>query len=179
MPPGLTLYKRALSADSLAEFGAGKGGLRAAVGYAYRGSAFNSLGTLRYVNGSLAGNKPELSGNLSAEYRQPVWAVRGGVDTRTLLSDPGSFTAQAALGGTAYIGERFGVGAWGRVLTQPSTGTTQAGYGLEASVRALPGTWLTAGYNLAGFEGIGNQYTKKGAYVRLDLTVDETIGGVK
>ncbi|QFP78177.1 DUF11 domain-containing protein [Deinococcus sp. AJ005] len=168
-----------LSADSLAEFGAGRGGLRAAVGYAYRNSAFNSLGTLRYVNGSLAGNKPELSGNLSAEYRQPVWAVRGGVDTRTLLNDPGSFTAQAALGGTAYIGERFGVGAWGRVLTQPSTGTTQTGYGLEASVRALPGTWLTAGYNLAGFEGIGNQYTKKGAYVRLDLTLDETVGGGK
>ncbi|WP_245616372.1 DUF11 domain-containing protein [Deinococcus radiopugnans] len=168
-----------LSADSLAEFGAGKGGLRAAVGYAYRNSAFNSLGTVRYVNGSLAGNKPELSGNLSAEYRQPRWAVRGGVDTRTLLNDPGSFTAQAALGGTAYLGERFGVGAWGRVLTQPSTGTTQAGYGLEASVRALPGTWLTAGYNLAGFEGIGNQYTKKGAYVRLDLTVDETVGGGK
>ncbi|OLV19012.1 DUF11 domain-containing protein [Deinococcus marmoris] len=171
--------KLTLSADSLAEFGAGKGGLRAAVGYAYRNSAFNSLGTLRYVNGSLAGNKPELSGNLSAEYRQPVWAVRGGVDTRTLLNDPGSFTAQAALGGTAYIGERFGMGAWGRVLTQPSTGTTQAGYGLEASVRALPGTWLTAGYNLAGFEGIGNQYTKKGAYVRLDLTLDETVGGRK
>nr|WP_244977248.1 DUF11 domain-containing protein [Deinococcus humi] len=165
-----------LTADSLAEFGAGKGGLRAAVGYAYRNSAFNSLGTVRYVSGSLAGNKPELSGNLSAEYRQPAWAVRGGVDTRTLLNDPGSFTAQAALGGTAYLTDCFSVGAWGRVLTQPSTGTTQTGYGLEASVRALPGTWLTAGYNLAGFDGIGNQYTRKGAYVRLDLTVDETLG---
>lgn len=168
-----------LSADGLAEFGAGKGGLRAAVGYAYRGGALSSLGTVRYLSGSLAGGRPELGGNLSAEYRQPAWAVRGGVDTRTLLNDPGSFTAQAALGGTAYLGNRFGVGAWGRVLTQPGTGTTQAGYGLEASVLALPGTWLTAGYNFKGFEGIGNGYTKKGAYVRLDLTVDETVGGGK
>jgi hypothetical protein len=174
LTPGLVL-----SADGLAEFGAGKGGLRAAVGYAYRSRAFNSLGTVRYVRGSLAGNRGELSGNLSAEYRQPGWALRGGLDTRTLLNDPGSFTAQAALGGTAYLTDRFGVGAWGRVLTQPSTGGSQTGYGLEASVRALPGTWLTAGYNLAGFDGIGNQYTKQGAYVRLDLTVDETFGGEK
>ena len=171
--------KLTLSADSLAEFGAGKGGLRAAVGYAYRNSAFNSLGTVRYVNGSLAGNKPELSGNLSAEYRQPVWAVRGGVDTRTLLNDPGSFTVQVSLGATAYVTDRFGVGAWGRVLSQPGTRTSVSGYGVEASVLALPGAWLTGGYNLAGFTGIGNMYTRKGAYVRLDLTVDETLGGKK
>ena len=176
---GQVTPKLTLSADSLAEFGAGEGGLRAAVGYAYRNSAFNSLGTVRYVSGSLAGNRPEVSGNLSAEYRQPGWAVRGGVDTRSLLNDPGSFTAQGALGGTAYIGDRFGVGAWGRVLSQPATSTTTLGYGLEASVRALAGTWLTAGYNFRGFEGLpsAGMYTKQGAYIRLDLTVDETVGG--
>ncbi|GGM18818.1 DUF11 domain-containing protein [Deinococcus aerophilus] len=170
-----------LTADGLAEFGAGKSGLRAAVGYAYRNSAFNSLGTVRYLSGTLAGGQPEVSGNLSGEYRQPAWAVRGGLDTRTLLNDPGSFTAQAALGGTAYLGDRFGVGAWGRVLNQPATGTTTLGYGLEASVRAFPGTWLTAGYNFKGFEGLPSAglYTRQGAYLRLDLTVDETVGGRK
>ena len=71
---------------------------------------------------------------------------------------------------------RIGVGAWGRALTQPGSGTTQYGYGLEASFRALPGTWITAGYNPQGFTGLGTTYTKQGAYLRLDLTLDETLG---
>ena len=170
-----------LTADGLAEFGAGKNGQRLAFGYAYRNRALSSLGYLRLVRGTLAAGTPELSSGLSAEYRQPTWAVRGGVDTRTLLNDPGSFTAQGYLGGTAYLTERFGIGAWGRMLTQPATNTTQLGYGLEGSVRALPGTWLTAGYNFAGFEGLpsAGTYTKRGLYLRLDLTVDETLGGRK
>ncbi|EYB66989.1 hypothetical protein DEIPH_ctg055orf0020 [Deinococcus phoenicis] len=170
-----------LTADGLAEFGRGKNGQRLAFGYAYRNRALNSLGYLRLVQGTLAGGKPELSSGLSAEYRQPGWAIRAGADTRTLLNDPGSFTAQASLGGTAYLSDRFGVGAWGRVLTQPSTGTTQLGYGVEGSVLALPGTWLTAGYNFKGFEGLpsAGMYTRQGAYVRLDLTLDETLGGTK
>ncbi|MBZ9712400.1 DUF11 domain-containing protein [Deinococcus multiflagellatus] len=168
-----------LSADGLGEFGAGKSGVRAAVGYAYRNRTFNSLGTVRYVNGSLAGGQPELSSNFAAEYRQPTWAARAGLDTRTLLADPGSFTAQLGLGATYYVTDRIGLGAWGRTLTQPSSGTAQYGYGLEASFRALPGTWITAGYNPAGFTGLGNAYTKQGAYLRLDLTLDETLGGEK
>ncbi|KEF33453.1 hypothetical protein RDMS_12295 [Deinococcus sp. RL] len=170
-----------LSADGLAEFGLGKNGQRFSLGYAYRNNALNSLGYVRYVQGTLAGGNPALSAGASAEYRQPAWAVRGGVDTRTLLNDPGSFTAQGYLGGTAYLTERFGIGAWGRMLTQPATGTTQLGYGLEGSVRALPGTWLSAGYNFAGFEGLpsAGTYTKRGLYLRLDLTVDETLGGRK
>ncbi len=165
-----------LTADGLMEFGAGKNGQRAALGYAYRNRTFNSLGTVRYVNGTLAGNQPELSSTFAAEYRQPTWAVRAGVDTRALLNDPGSFTAQFGASGTYYVTDRVGVGAWGRALTQPSSQNTQYGYGLEASVRALPGTWITAGYNPAGFTGIGNTYTRQGAYLRLDLTIDETLG---
>nr|WP_246363441.1 autotransporter outer membrane beta-barrel domain-containing protein [Deinococcus budaensis] len=170
-----------LTADGLAEFGLGKNGQRFSLGYAYRNSAVNSLGYVRLVQGSLAGGTPQLNTGVSAEYRQPTWAVRGGVDTRALLSDAGSFTAQAYLGGTAYLTDRFGVGAWGRVLTQPATNTTALGYGVEGSVRALPGTWLTAGYNFAGFEGLpsAGTYTKQGLYLRLDLTVDETLGGKK
>lgn len=170
-----------LTADGLAEFGLGKNGQRFSLGYAYRGSALSSLGYVRYVQGTLAGGNPQLNTGVSAEYRQPAWAVRGGVDTRVLLNDAGSFTAQGYLGVTAYLTDRFGVGAWGRMLTQPATNTTQLGYGLEGSVRALPGTWLTAGYNFAGFEGLpgAGTYTKRGLYLRLDLTVDETSGGKK
>ena len=168
-----------LTADALAEFGAGKNGQRAALGYAYRGQTFNSLGSVRYTSGTLSGGNPELSSNLSAEYRQPGWALRGYADTRTLLNDRSSFTAQAGLSGTAYLTDRIGVGAWGHVIAQPATGTTEYGYGLEGSFRALPGTWLTLGYNPHGFSGIGTAYTRQGAYLRLDMTLDETLGGQK
>ena len=75
------------------------------------------------------------------------------------------------------------MGAWGRALIQPASSTAQVGYGLELSARALPGTWLSLGYNFAGFDGLSTQggaYTKQGAYLRLDLTLDETVlGGQK
>ncbi|ANE42764.1 COG1361 family protein [Deinococcus puniceus] len=167
-----------LTADALAEWSADKSGLRASLGYAYRNRTFNSLGYARYLQGSLGGTQPELSTGLSAEYRQPTWAVRGGLETRTLLNDTASFTLQAQIGGTAYITDRFGVGAWGRMITQPSSGSTAYGYGLEASVRPLQGTWLTAGYNPVGFVGLpsAGTYTKQGLYLRLDLTIDENLG---
>ncbi|GGS01883.1 DUF11 domain-containing protein [Deinococcus sedimenti] len=165
-----------LTADGLVEFGAGKNGQRAALGFAYRNRTVNALGSVRYVNGTLAGNQPELSSNLAAEYRQPTWAVRAALDTRTLLNDTGSFTAQLGLNGTYYVTDRVSVGAWGRVITQPGSQTTQLGYGLEASYRALPGTWITAGYNPQGFTGLGGPDTRRGAYIRLDLTLDETLG---
>jgi len=170
-----------LTADGLVEFGAGKNGQRFAVGYAYRQRSVSSLGYLRYVNGTLAGNRPELSSGVSAEYRQPAWAIRGGVDTRTLLNDPGSFTVQGYVGGTLYLTNRFGVGGWARMLTQPGSSMNVLGYGVEASVLAVPGTWLTAGYNIKGFEGLPSAatYTKQGLYLRLDLTLDETLGGKK
>ena len=170
-----------LTADALAEFGQDRDGQRLSLGYAYRGDRLSSLGYARYLQGTLAGNAPELSTGLSAEYREPTWALRGGLETRTLLADQGSFTWQGSLGGTAYLGERFGVGAWGRVLSQPASQTTQYGVGLEGSFRALPGTWLTAGYNFKGFDGLTSSaaYTKPGAYLRLDLTLDETLGRKK
>lgn len=164
-----------VTADGLVEFGAGKNGQRAALGYAYRNRTFNSLGTVRYVNGTLADNKPELSSNLAAEYRQTNWAVRGALDTRTLLNDTSSFTMQGGLSGTYYVTDSIGVGAWGHAISQPATSSLQYGFGLEASVRALPGTWITAGYNPVGFTGIGSAYTRQGAYLRLDLTLDETL----
>lgn len=180
-----------LTADALAEYAptvqngdqteAGKNGQRFSLGYAYRNRTLNSLGYVRYVNGTLAGEKPELTSGLSAEYHQPTWAVRGGVDSRTLLTDKDSFSWQAYIGGTAYLTDWFGVGAWARSFNQPASGYNALGYGLEGSLRALPGTWVSAGYNFKGFDGISTAgtYTKQGAYLRLDLTLDETLGGAK
>ncbi|MFC3862296.1 DUF11 domain-containing protein [Deinococcus antarcticus] len=170
-----------LTADGLMELGQEKDGQRFSLGYAYRARTLASLGYVRYINGTLAGNNPELSTGFSAEYRQPNWAVRGGVDTRTLLKDKDSFTWQASVGGTAYLTDRFGFGAWGRMIGQPASGYQAIGYGVEGSVLALPGAWLTAGYNFKGFEGLpsAGTYTRQGAYLRLDLTLDETLGGKK
>lgn len=168
-----------LTADGLAQFGAGQDGSRFNVGYAYRNSAFNSMGYLRYINGSFAANQPKLTTGLSAEYRRPSWGVRAGVDTRTLLNDGGSFTAQGYLNGKYYFNDFLAAGAWGIGFWQPSTNTQAFAYGLEGSVRALPGFWLTAGYNFKGFDdtmSIANVYTKQGMYLRVDLTLDETLG---
>lgn len=168
-----------LSAEGTAEFRGEKGnGQRFSVGYAYRNRALSSLGFARYINGTMAAGKPELNTGISAEYRQPNWAVRGGFDTRTLLNDEGSFTAQYYAGATYYLTDWFGVGAWGRMISQPAAQFGMYGYGVEASVRALPGTWLSAGYNFKGFDGLPSAYTytKPGAYLRLDVTLDETLG---
>ena len=120
-------------------------------------------------------NTPKTCGLGHACTSLPVqYALKAGLDARQLLGNSGSLTLQPSFGATAYIGERFGVGGWGRALTQ-SGSDPLLGFGLEASVRALPGTWLTAGYNFAGFDGIGNQYTRKGAYLRLDVTLDEQV----
>lgn len=173
-------------ADALVE-AIDKDGQRFSVGYAYRSGALNSLGYVRYVNGSLAGVKsdgtggtPELNAGVSAEFRQNDFSVRTGVDLRTRLNQQEGFTWQAYGGGTYYITDYVGVGAWARMLSQPALQSNQIGYGLEASFRALPGAWLTAGYNIAGFDGIpsAGTYTKQGLYVRLDLTLDETVNGL-
>lgn len=168
-----------LGADLLNEFSSTPGA-RYSVSAAYRDSEWNSLGYLRYQTGSLAGNEAQFQGELSSEYHTATLALRGGLAARELLSDPGSLTYQPSVSGTYYLNDRLGVGLGLRALIQPSTGTSELGYGLEASVRALPGTWLTAGYNFKGFEGLGSPYTRQGLYLRLDLMLDETeLGGKK
>ncbi len=172
-----------LTADGTLDLTSGNQGARAALGYAFRDGAWNSLGYARYLTGSLSGGQPELSAGFSAEYHQPQFALRAGLDSRTLLNDPDSFTYQPSISGTYYFTDALGVGGWGRALIQPASSTSQIGYGLELTARALPGTWISVGYNFAGFDGLSTQSganTKQGAYVRLDLTLDETeLGGEK
>ncbi|MDT9165690.1 hypothetical protein RSW31_24750, partial [Escherichia coli] len=84
--------------------------------------------------------------------------VRGSFDTRTLLSDTDTFTAQFGVNGTFYLTNTFGVGGWAHLLMQPSSQTNLYGYGLEATYNLLPGTWISAGYNIKGFDGISRTY---------------------
>ena len=135
--------------------------------------------------GSLANGDSSFSAGASAEYRllprqNMQLALRGGADMR-VTSDRATLTVQPYAGVTAAFNDRIQVGGWGRALLQPATSTSLVGYGVEAGYRVLPGTWLNAGYNIQGFDGIdtGGMYTQPGAYVRLDLTLDETLNGVK
>lgn len=165
--------------DATAEFGV-RQGYKLGLGYAYRASALNSLGYVRVASGSLGGNEPNLSAGVAAEYAKPRYALRGGLDLRVLLNDRDTLTYQPYLGASVNVSDRFRVGGWGRALIQPSTNTTLSGFGVEGGLRALPGTWLNVGYNFKGFEGLsGNMYTLPGAYLRLDVTLDETIGAKK
>lgn len=169
-----------VNADATGEFGA-RQGLKAGVGYAYRTAPLSSLGYLRYASGSLAGSNPQATAGIAAEYRAEPFRVRGGIDARLLLANTESLTYQPYLG-LQYSpqGSRWMVGGWGRALIQPSSNTTLFGYGVEGGYEVLNNTWVNVGYNFAGFDGLAvpsaaGLYTRPGAYLRLDLTLDETM----
>ncbi|MCD0164224.1 autotransporter outer membrane beta-barrel domain-containing protein [Deinococcus sp. 12RED42] len=162
-----------LSADGTQVFGAGSGSNYAASA-ALRAGQWQGLAYLRYRDGALAGNTPELIGEANVEYHVPRYAVRAGIAGRSLLDQPGSATYQGSVSGTYYLTEQFGLGLAARGLIQPATGSSLLSLGLEGSYRALPGTWVTLGYNPVGFQGIGtNIYTRQGLYLRLDLMLDD------
>lgn len=161
-----------VTADTLNEFGPSRGD-RFGLGASLRDGPWQALATARYVTGSLAGNAPALTAQADVEYHRAAYALRGGVAARALPTDPDSFTWQPLVGSTYYFSDRLGLGAAWRASLQPATGTALYSYGLEGSARVLPGTWLTVGYNFAGFEGVTSTPTRPGLYLRLDLTADE------
>lgn len=167
-----------LSSAATAKFGKDSGA-QLSFGYAYRNSPLSSLGYLRYLSGSLAGEAPQVRGGVSAEYSRSRWSMRGALDARMLLNDANSLTWQPQLGFNLQLAERFRVGAWGRAYLQTASHNNLYGYGLEAGVRPLPGAWLNVGYNFKGFEGLptAGMYTEPGLYLRVDLTLDETLNG--
>lgn len=165
-----------LSADGTADLGQTQG-LKFGVGYAYRAVRLSSLGYARYASGSLAGLTPQVTAGMAAEYVGDPLRVRAGVDLRMLLAQPESLTYQPYVGGQFRVTERFGVGGWARAFIQPGSNTALFGYGVEGGVAVLKNTWITLGYNPQGFEGLSTAglYTRQGAYMRLDLTLDEQI----
>lgn len=164
-----------LSAEGTQIFGPKKyEGSNYALSATLRASEWQGLTYIRYKDGALAAQKPEVIGEANLEYHVPTYALRGGLATRALLNQPGSLTYQASASGTYYLNDRIGLGLAGRALVQPATGYNGYSFGLEGSWRALPGTWLTVGYNPVGFKGIGsNLYTRQGAYMRIDMMFDD------
>ncbi|WP_291430118.1 hypothetical protein [Deinococcus sp.] len=163
-----------LSADGTHVFAGDESGSNYSVSAALRAGQWQGLAYLRYKDGALAGNTPELIAEATAEYHAPRYAVRAGLAGRSLLDQPGSATYQGSMSGTYYVTEQFGLGLAARGLIQPATGSSLLSLGLEGSYRALPGTWVTLGYNPVGFQGIGtNIYTRQGLYLRLDLMLDD------
>ena len=145
-----------------------------AISAALRASQWQGLAYLRYKDGALGGLNPELIGEANLEYHVPRYALRGGIAGRMLLNNRDSLTYQVSASGTYFVTDKLGLGLAGRALMQPATGYAGYSVGIEGSYRVLPGAWVTLGYNPVGFTGIGsNIYTRQGAYLRLDLMLDD------
>lgn len=166
----------AVSADYQQKLGADPG-KQASVGFAVRAADWNSLGYLKYADGSMGGNLPALTAKVTGNYFLPDWQIRGGADVRYPLLDPAGFTYQLHAGTTYYFTDIFGIGGNVRMLSTPGTGTYNFGYGVEASLRVLDGLWLTGGYNFKGFDHTPSIDSRQGLYLRLDFLLDETTFG--
>ncbi|GAA0502634.1 DUF11 domain-containing protein [Deinococcus depolymerans] len=164
-----------LSADALSEFGPARGD-RLTLGGALRKNNWQGLISAAYERGSLSSSGSTFSGSAELAYHAATWALRGGLAVRAVPGDPGSLTVQPSLSGSYHLSDRFALGAALHTQVQPLNGVVRTATGLEASYRALPGTWLTLGYNLTGFDPISTQSTRRGAYLRLDLSADEHLG---
>ncbi|MFN4252273.1 DUF11 domain-containing protein [Deinococcus sp.] len=165
-----------LSASALSEFGPSRGD-RLTLGGALRKNQWQGLLTGSFERGSLSSTgNGTLSGSAELAYHAATWAVRGGLAARATPGDPGSLTVQPSLSGSYHLSDRFALGAALHTQVQPLTGVVRTATGVEGSYRALPGTWLTLGYNLTGFDSISTQPTRRGAYLRLDLSADERLG---
>jgi hypothetical protein len=152
----------------------GQTGTNLSASAALRAGVWQGLAYVRYQDGSLGGAAPQLIGEANLEYHQARLGLRAGVAARMLVNDPASLTIQPSVSGMYYLNDRLAVGVAGRAIYQPATSYSAYSLGLEGSVRALPGTWVTLGYNPLGFDGVsGNVSTRKGLYLRLDLLLDE------
>lgn len=159
---------------------ADQSGTSLAASTALRAGPWQGLAYLRYQDGALGGAAPQVIMEVNAEYHGAQLALRAGVAGRMLVGDPGSLTVQPSVSGTYYFNDFLGVGVAGRAIFQPSSSYSAYSLGLEGSLRALPGTWVTLGYNPLGFDGVsGNVSTRKGLYLRLDLLLDEALADGK
>ncbi len=88
------------------------------------------------------------------------------------------FTGQVGAGATWFITDFFGIGANATYQFSPSLNYSGFGFGLEGSLRVLPGVVFTLGGNIAGVDNLGSFTTAPGFYVRLDFKFDETTFGL-
>jgi len=183
-------------ADLLSTFGNGDtSGTRAGINVAWRGDNASALGQLRYRSGAFGidGLTAELNLEQRPDFRSTqrrIQDVQDAAQDKILtlrtnrLELRESLAAAVPLGGAAptlqglglaryWASDRLAFGVQGGLAYQPGADLASM-FGLEASYSFLPGWALTAGYNFLGFDlNLGNQPTKKGAYLKLDLMLDE------
>ncbi len=187
-----------LSADALSEFGDVNVGHRFGVGLAWRGDNASALSYLRYRSGSFGEDR--FTGELeleqrpdfrSADIRQEAAQVKLSQNgtpiidlNRSRLDLKESLAFAVPLGGSAptvqgavnaryWVNDRFALGAGVGAFFQTSTSLSTR-LGVEATVVPFPGWGVTAGYNFLGFTSdLGSQPMRQGAYVKLDLLIDE------
>ncbi|MFC4637889.1 hypothetical protein [Deinococcus hohokamensis] len=146
-------------------------GARASLGAAWRDDNQSLLLQSR-VN--LGDYSPENAAHVDAAYTRfgREWAWRVGAGAHVPFKDQGGTEVHALVGATRYFGA-FGVGAQAGVVSLPALSSTALLLGLEGSARITPGTWFTLGYNLFGSEASFTPTGRKGAYLRLDVLLDD------
>ena len=129
--------------------------------------------------------------SMHADYHpsRPWWvngriAAKSTID-KTLPAGQQNFSAYLMAARLVYdVTENWDVGLLSSVLYSPKGNSKQWAQGLEAGYLVRQNLWLSVGYNWTGFsdrELSGNDYTNRGAYLRLRFKFDETLfqGGVK
>jgi len=187
-----------LSADALSEFGDVKAGNRFGVGLAWRGDNASALSYLRFRSGSFGEDR--FTGEVELEQRpdyRDTDTRRN--DTKVVLNESGTPiidlnrsrlelkeslafavplsgsapTVQGTVNARYWVNDRFALGAGVGAFFQTGTPLSTR-LGLEATVVPFPGWGVTAGYNVLGFTSdLGKQPMRQGAYVKLDLLIDE------
>jgi hypothetical protein len=123
--------------------------------------------------------------SVHADYHpsRPWWfngrvAAKSSTD-KTLPAGQQSYSAYLLGGRAVYdITENWDVGVMAAYMFSPSGSAKQKALGVEAGYLVRQNLWLSAGYNVTGFndkELTGTDYTNKGFYIRLRFKFDENL----
>jgi len=165
---------------------------RLQVGFAYRDSATNRMnGLWRYEIKNEEGVEADakrlvhiFSTHMDYQYAEHT-VVRGQYATKLAQEETidGRFDTQAHLVGgrvTRDLGRRFDTSLHVRALMSEGFASGQGGVGAEFGYLVTSNLWLSTGYNVLGFRDddlVGDEYTRRGAYLRLRFKFDESLLG--
>ena len=146
-------------------------GARAALGVAWRGDHQSLLAQGRVDLGDYT---PESAARFDVAYSrfEREWSWRASAGARIPLADQDGTEVHALFGATRYMG-RFGFGAQAGVVALPALKSSALLLGLEGSALLTRGTWVTLGYNVFGSDASFTPTGRKGAYLRLDVLLDD------
>ncbi|HEY0684211.1 MAG TPA: hypothetical protein VGD45_17895 [Steroidobacter sp.] len=165
---------------------------RLQLGFAYRDSDTNRVnGLWRYELKTEEGVEIDVkrvvhifSTHMDYQYAGRT-LVRGQYSTKLAheRTAEGRYDTRAHLVGgrvTRDVGSRFDIGAHVRALMSESFSSGQGGVGAELGFLMMSNLWLSAGYNVLGFRDddlAGDEYTRRGAYLRMRFKFDESLLG--